>query len=81
MLHTDKGPWKIDNGLLRLNEAQDVRKNLTENLGINLTVVDASQRFLDSLAGVTDPEQKRKVRRTIHAFCHSNYKYARPVQG
>ena len=51
----------VDNGLLRLNEAEEVHKNLTEHLRINLTVVDASQRFLDQLAGIRDPEQKRKV--------------------
>ena len=51
----------VDNGLLRLNEAQNVRDTLTEGLGINLTVIDASERFLTKLKGVTEPEQKRKV--------------------
>lgn len=51
----------VDNGLLRLDEAKNVHKTLTEKLGINLTVVDASQRFLTDLKGVTDPEQKRKI--------------------
>ena len=46
---------------MRLAEAENVHKALTEYLGIQLTVVDASQRFLDQLRGVTDPEQKRKV--------------------
>lgn len=51
----------VDNGLLRLGEAQDVEKTLSSYLKINLTVVDASQRFLDALKGVTEPEEKRRV--------------------
>ncbi|KAL8870961.1 MAG: hypothetical protein Q9174_003110 [Haloplaca sp. 1 TL-2023] len=51
----------VDNGVLRMNEAEEVKKTLTEHLGINLTVVDASDRFLDDLKGITDPEQKRKI--------------------
>lgn len=52
----------VDNGVLRLNEAVQVKKTLEEGLGINLTVIDASDLFLDRLAGITDnPEQKRKV--------------------
>jgi len=52
----------VDNGVLRLNEAVQVKKTLEEGLGINLTVVDASDLFLNRLAGITDnPEQKRKV--------------------
>ncbi|QUC17876.1 uncharacterized protein UV8b_02117 [Ustilaginoidea virens] len=51
----------IDTGLLRLNESQEVKETLQKHLGINLTVVDASKRFLDALAGVTDPERKRKI--------------------
>lgn len=51
----------VDNGLLRENEAEDVRKTLTEHFGVNLTVVDASDRFLTDLKGITDPEQKRKI--------------------
>ena len=51
----------VDNGVLRLNEAQTVHKTLTQNLGINLTIVDASERFLGELKGVSDPEQKRKI--------------------
>jgi GMP synthase (glutamine-hydrolysing) len=50
----------VDNGCLRLNEAEQVKKTLTEHLGINLTVVDASVQFLDGLKGITDPEKKRK---------------------
>ncbi|KAI5288019.1 GMP synthase (glutamine-hydrolyzing) [Ascosphaera aggregata] len=51
----------VDNGVLRLNEAEQVKKTLTEGLGINLTVIDASERFLGLLKGVTDPERKRKI--------------------
>lgn len=51
----------VDNGLLRENEAEDVRKTLTEHFGVNLSVVDATNRFLTDLKGVTDPEQKRKI--------------------
>lgn len=52
----------VDNGVLRLNEAQQVKETLTKHLGINLTVVDASERFLGLLKGVKDdPEKKRKV--------------------
>lgn len=61
MLHADKAPSKVNNGLLRHNEVEDVQTTLTESLGIQLTVVDASQRFLDQLIGVVDPEQKRKI--------------------
>ena len=50
----------VDNGLLRLNEAEDVKSTLMEGLGINLTVVNAKQRFLSELEGVSEPEKKRK---------------------
>ena len=45
---------------MRLNECEQVQKDLTEHLRINLTVVDASQQFLDGLKGIEDPELKRK---------------------
>ena len=51
----------VDNGLLRLNEAENVKTTLTEGLGINLTVVDATERFMARLEGVAEPEQKRKI--------------------
>ena len=50
----------VNNGLLRLNEVETVHKTLTQHLGINLTVVDASERFLGDLKGVTEPEEKRR---------------------
>ncbi|GAB4300977.1 MAG: glutamine-hydrolyzing GMP synthase [Desulfuromonadia bacterium] len=51
----------VDNGLLRLNEADQVMATFSRNLGVNVIRVDAEDRFLASLAGVTDPEQKRKI--------------------
>jgi GMP synthase (glutamine-hydrolysing) len=51
----------VDNGVMRLNEVETVRETLTEYLGINLTVIDASERFLGRLKGVSDPEKKRKI--------------------
>ncbi|MCP5361687.1 MAG: glutamine-hydrolyzing GMP synthase [Hyphomicrobiales bacterium] len=50
----------VDHGLLRQNEAQQV-KELFEDFHIPLKQVDASRQFLDKLAGVSDPEQKRKI--------------------
>ena len=50
----------VDNGLLRLHEAETVHETLTKHLGINLTVVDAKGLFLEALKGETDPEKKRK---------------------
>lgn len=60
----------VDNGVLRLNEAAIVKETLGEGLGINLSVVDASDEFLDKLKGVTDPEKKRKIigNTFIHVF-------------
>ncbi len=51
----------VDNGVLRKNEFQKVQRNLRDRLGLNLVAVDASRRFLGKLAGVTDPERKRKI--------------------
>jgi len=50
----------IDTGLLRRGESEQVKK-LFDQIGIKLECVDASERFLDSLKGVTDPEEKRRV--------------------
>ncbi|KAI6096969.1 hypothetical protein EDD16DRAFT_1670284 [Pisolithus croceorrhizus] len=60
----------VDNGVLRLNEAKQVEHMLKENLGINLTIVDASELFLSRLEGIEDPEQKRKIigNTFIHVF-------------
>jgi len=51
----------VDNGLLRLNEAEQVMQTFARNLGVKVIHVDASERFMYALAGVTDPEQKRKI--------------------
>jgi GMP synthase (glutamine-hydrolysing) len=51
----------VDNGVMRLNECEEVKKTLTQHLGINLTVVDAGDLFMAGLKGITDdPEAKRK---------------------
>ncbi|MFC4065537.1 glutamine-hydrolyzing GMP synthase [Actinoplanes subglobosus] len=51
----------VDHGLLRAGEAEQVEKDYVAATGIRLKVVDASDQFLGHLAGVTDPEQKRKI--------------------
>ena len=51
----------VDHGLLRAGEAEQVERDFVAATGVRLVVVDAQQRFLDALAGVTDPEQKRKI--------------------
>jgi GMP synthase (glutamine-hydrolysing) len=51
----------VNNGLLRKDEFRKVQHNLRDMLGLRVEGVDASQRFLDKLAGVTDPEVKRKI--------------------
>jgi GMP synthase (glutamine-hydrolysing) len=51
----------VNNGVLRKNEFLQVQQNMRDKLGLRLVAVDASDRFLSLLAGVTDPEQKRKI--------------------
>ena len=51
----------VDNGLLRLGEAEQVVATFRESYRLNLVAVDARERFLSQLRGVTDPEQKRKI--------------------
>lgn len=51
----------VDNGLLRMNEAQKVEEAFRGHTQMALTVVDAADLFLDALAGVDDPEEKRKI--------------------
>ena len=60
----------VDNGLLRLNEGDQVMETFAEHMGINVIRVDAEQRFLDKLKGVDDPEEKRKIigREFIYVF-------------
>src|SRR6266705_223353 len=56
----------VDHGLLRLNEREQVERTFRAHLGIDLQVVDAGDRFLAALAGIEDPEEKR--RRIGHMF-------------
>jgi GMP synthase (glutamine-hydrolysing) len=51
----------VDNGLLRLNEAAQVRERFTTKMRLPLDCVDAADLFVDRLAGVIDPERKRKI--------------------
>jgi len=51
----------VDHGLLRLDEGKMVLDMFARNLGVNVVHVDANRQFMDKLAGVTDPEAKRKV--------------------
>jgi GMP synthase (glutamine-hydrolysing) len=51
----------VDNGLLRLGEGDQVMATFAKNLGVKVIRVDAEERFLTALAGVTDPEKKRKI--------------------
>jgi GMP synthase (glutamine-hydrolysing) len=51
----------VDTGLLRLHEREQVERTFRANLGITLITIDAEDRFLKALAGVDDPEQKRKI--------------------
>src|SRR5690606_38273696 len=51
----------VDHGMMRKNERAEVEALFRESLGVRLISVDASERFLSALAGVTDPEKKRKI--------------------
>jgi GMP synthase (glutamine-hydrolysing) len=51
----------VDNGLLRLDERAEVEALFRESLGVNLVCVDAARRFVSALAGVIDPERKRRI--------------------
>eukprot|EP00532_Pseudo-nitzschia_australis_P006322 CAMPEP_0168174326 /NCGR_PEP_ID=MMETSP0139_2-20121125/6435_1 /TAXON_ID=44445 /ORGANISM="Pseudo-nitzschia australis, Strain 10249 10 AB" /LENGTH=538 /DNA_ID=CAMNT_0008092451 /DNA_START=98 /DNA_END=1714 /DNA_ORIENTATION=+ len=53
--------FMVDNGCLRKDEAKNCLKRMRDECHVNLRVVDASDRFLDKLAGVTEPEKKRKI--------------------
>ena len=69
----------VDHGLLRLHEREQVEQTFRRHLGIDLRVVDASARFLTALAGVEDPEEKR--RRIGHTFIDVFEASARQVGG
>ncbi|MEN9946416.1 MAG: hypothetical protein RLZZ293_802 [Pseudomonadota bacterium] len=51
----------VDTGLLRYNEAEQVMQNYNQHLNLNIVKIDAKQEFYSALAGVSDPEQKRKI--------------------
>jgi len=51
----------VDNGLLRLNEAEQVMETFGRSLGVRVIHVDATEQFMGHLKGVSDPEQKRKI--------------------
>jgi GMP synthase (glutamine-hydrolysing) len=65
LLHKAIGPKLtcvfVDNGLLRLNEAEQVMQTFARNLGVKVIHVDATEQFMSALSGVGDPEQKRKI--------------------
>ena len=67
----------VDHGLLRLHERDQVDQTFRRHLGIDLRVVDARERFLDRLRGVSDPEEKR--RRIGHTFIDVFEQEARSV--
>jgi GMP synthase (glutamine-hydrolysing) len=74
LIHKAIGPQLtcvfVDTGLLRLNEAAQVIDMFERNMGLKLVHVDASERFMNELNGVADPEAKRKVigREFVHVF-------------
>ncbi len=51
----------VDHGLMRKGESEQVEKDFVASTGVRLHVVDAQERFLSALAGVSDPEEKRKI--------------------
>ena len=73
----------VNHGLLRKNEAENVQKIFARNFDMNLVYVDASDRFLDKLKGVSDPEQKRKIigKEFIEVFADAAAKTGAPFLG
>lgn len=51
----------VDNGLLRKNEMQQVKQTFSRHMDLNVIYVDAGERFLSALSGVSDPEEKRRI--------------------
>jgi GMP synthase (glutamine-hydrolysing) len=74
LIHKAIGPQLtcvfVDTGLLRLDEGAQVIDTFERHMGLKLVHVDASERFMGELAGVTDPEAKRKIigREFVHVF-------------
>ena len=73
----------VDNGLLRKNERAEVERSLRRGLDLRLVVVDAAREFLGELAGVTDPEEKRRTigRVFIEVFQREAEKLERAGEG
>jgi GMP synthase (glutamine-hydrolysing) len=71
----------VDNGVLRKDEAAQVRKRFAEKLHLNVVFVDASRRFLSKLKGVKDPERKRKIigKEFIEVFSREALKQGKPA--
>ncbi|MBF0626709.1 MAG: glutamine-hydrolyzing GMP synthase [Magnetococcales bacterium] len=69
----------VDNGLLRLNEGEEVMATFASHLGVKVIRIDAEERFLSRLAGVTDPEQKRKI--IGHTFIEVFEEEAKKIEG
>jgi GMP synthase (glutamine-hydrolysing) len=72
----------VDNGVMRKGEPEQVQETFRKNLGVKLHFVDASDRFLDALKGVTEPEEKRRrvgetfvrvFEETAAEFAHSDF--------
>lgn len=66
-------PIYIDNGLMRPGTRERIGTMFTKELGIPVQVVDAKQRFLDALSGVTDPEEKRRIIGHLYITCFEEY--------
>jgi len=69
----------VDNGLLRLDEADQVMETFARNMGVKVIRVDAEDRFLTALVGVVDPEEKRKIIGRV--FIEVFEEQARALQG
>lgn len=69
----------VDNGLLREGERENVEHTMRSNLHLNLIVADAREEFLRELAGVTDPEKKRKAIGRV--FIEVFERYAKDIEG
>ncbi|WP_130471474.1 glutamine-hydrolyzing GMP synthase [Candidatus Magnetaquicoccus inordinatus] len=69
----------VDNGLLRLNEGDEVMATFAAHLGVRVIRVDAEERFLSRLQGVTDPEQKRRI--IGHTFIEVFEEEAKKIDG
>ena len=73
----------VNHGLLRKDEPEQVRKVFAETFDMNLVYIDATDRFLDKLAGVADPERKRKIigKEFIDVFAEAARKVNAPFLG